>query len=126
MTVAYIDTSWLVERRSGVQGGRALPRNHAAFVTSVMTKVEVARTMRRDEVATDLDQGVKESLLGIDSVPVSDLVVATACRLPVRHLRSLDAIHVASAVITRCDVVLTRDRQMARACEELGLHVASA
>lgn len=89
-----------------------------------MTKVEVARTMRRDEVAADIDQRVTESLLGIDAVPVSDLVVATASRLPVRHLKSLDAIHVASALITRCDVVLTRDRQMARACEELGLQVA--
>ncbi|MCF8527623.1 MAG: PIN domain-containing protein [Candidatus Nanopelagicales bacterium] len=124
MTVAYIDTSWLVERRSGLQGGRSLPRDHAAFVTSVMTKVEVARTMRRDAVASNVDQEVKESLLGIDAVPVSDLVVATAYRLPVRHLKALDAIHVASALITRCDVVLTRDRQMARACEELGLQVA--
>ena len=35
-----------------------------------------------------------------------------------------NAIHVASALITRCDVVLTRDRRMARACEEIGLAVA--
>jgi len=124
VTIAYVDTSWLIERRSGLWGSRSLPRDHAAFLTSVATRVEVARTIRRDEMSPDSDREVEESLLGVDALPISDQVVEVACRLPVRHLKSLDAIHVATALITRCDLVLTRDRQMARACEELGLQVA--
>lgn len=124
MTRAYVDTSWLIERRAGLQGSRHLPGDHTAFLTSIVTRVEVARTLRRDEADANLDREVEESLMGIAWLPASESVVTVACRLPVRHLKSLDAIHVASALITRCDVVLTRDRQMARACEELGLAVA--
>jgi uncharacterized protein len=113
-----------MERRAGLQGSRHLPGDHPAFVTSIVTRIEVARTLRRDEADANVDREVEESLMGIDSLSVSESVVAVACRLPMRQLKSLDAIHVATALITRSDVVLTRDRQMARACEELGLAVA--
>ncbi len=124
MTQAYVETSWLVDRRGGSEGTTFLPLEFSAVVTSTVTQVEVARTLRRDDPHAEVDLAVHESLLGVDALPVSERVVALACRLPVRHLKSLDAIHVASALITRCDIVLTRDRQMARACEELGLQVA--
>jgi predicted nucleic acid-binding protein len=44
--------------------------------------------------------------------------------LPVRFLKTLDSLHVASALLVGADVVITEDRQMARACAELGLAVA--
>jgi predicted nucleic acid-binding protein len=42
----------------------------------------------------------------------------------VRHLRSLDALHIASALSARVDLIVTLDHQMQRACTELGLAVA--
>ena len=42
-----------------------------------------------------------------------------------RPLRSLDAIHLASALLLEADVVLTYDKRLAAACIEGGLAVAA-
>ena len=44
--------------------------------------------------------------------------------IPGRHLGTLDAIHVATALIMRADLVVTRDQRMIEACTEVGLAVA--
>lgn len=51
-------------------------------------------------------------------------MLRSVASLLVRFLRSLDAIHVASALTIQADIVLTNDRQMRQACEELGLAIA--
>jgi predicted nucleic acid-binding protein len=92
--------------------------------TSHITSVEVARTLRRDLKEVDLAFISSQLLAGIDLLNPSAVVLETAAFLPVRFLRALDAIHLASALLVEADVVLTNDRQMQRACEELGLAVA--
>jgi len=64
------------------------------------------------------------AMIDVDSLVPSNAVLQSAATLPVRFLKSLDAIHVASALAIQPDIVLTNDRQMQRSCEELGLAVA--
>lgn len=123
MTLVYVDANVVIDRGVRRSLASAAPEG-MAFVTSALTRTEVARTLRRGGVSGHVAPLVDEFLEGLDVVMVDDGVLDGAGALPVRYLRSLDAIHVATALITRCDVVLTRDRQMARACEELGLQVA--
>lgn len=126
---AYCDTSVLAELlldAAGSQDARAVLagwQSRGSLVTSRLTTVELGRLSLRD------GRLPTRARLNVGSLPLAYLslgesVLQHAASLPVRFLRSLDAIHVASALLTQCDVVLTRDRQMARACEELGLAVA--
>jgi len=52
-------------------------------------------------------------------------VTALARRVRPDRLRSLDAIHLASALVIDADVVLTYDERLARACADNGLRVAT-
>lgn len=103
----------------------ALCGSGATLVTSDLARVELLRVLRRRAgEARNLVSLVHEAL---DDTVIVDLFpdcLTLAGSLPVDSLRTLDAIHLASAILTGSDVVLTRDRQMARACTELGLAVA--
>jgi hypothetical protein len=57
--------------------------------------------------------------------PMDSQVVALARRLRPPVLRTLDAIHLASALLLDADVVLTYDARLAEACVENGLVVAA-
>ena len=126
--IAYVDSSVLLDRAIALANGAAPPlmtaQGRASLVTSALTQVEVCRVLRRLGRVDQLSERAETALTDVSLLDVGAATLSTATQLPVRHLKSLDAIHVASALITRCDVVLTRDRQMARACEELGLQVA--
>lgn len=131
---AYCDSSILVKRAvSEPDSDEAcallddLVRRGGVFVTSTLARVEVGRAILRH--APDIEEAELQALISdaIDDTVQAELThaylhVATSLRSP--HLRSLDAIHLATAILTECDVVITRDRQMTRACEELGLAVA--
>lgn len=125
---AYCDTSVLADLLvDGEVGRRARAhltewQGRATLVSSRLTTVELGRVAIRD---AHLVHGTRftPSRLPLEYVCLGEPVLQRAASLPVRFLSSLDAIHVASALITHCDVVLTRDRQIARACEDLGLSV---
>ena len=125
---AYCDTSLLADLlldESASQDARAVLSHWQArgeVVTSRLTAVELGRLVIREgrvSPGTRLNVGS----LPLQFVALDEQVLRRATVLPVQFLKSLDAIHLASALITRCDVVLTRDRQMARACAELDLAV---
>ena len=63
------------------------------------------------------------ALQDIAILETSKVVLRSAADIPARYLRSMDAIHVASAFTIRADLVLTSDRQMRAACAELGMLV---
>jgi len=124
---AYLDSSELVHRAEAVLLGRpwSVPLGEVThLVSSEVSTVEVSRVLFRSEEPARIPALVAAALATVDAVAPQASVLTLAATLPVRHLKSLDAIHVATALITHCDIVLTRDRQMARACEELGLQVA--
>ena len=60
-------------------------------------------------------------------MPMSDAVIERARRLPDPLLRSLDAVHLATALLIREDVetLLTYDDRLAAAAREHGLVVAA-
>jgi predicted nucleic acid-binding protein len=122
--LAYIDSSLILDDAFEDRPvlSELFPRVDVA--TSQITSVEIARTLSRETPDRELTNVPTELLRGIDLVHVSSDVLEIAAALPVRFLRALDAIHVASALLVEADIVLTRDRQMQRACEELGLAVA--
>jgi len=123
----YVDSSVLVDRALAVvnaEGSLGMTSDTYSLVTSELTVVEVWRVLHRFGLDDALPRRVDLALSDVDLLSLGPTTLSVAARLPVRHLKSLDAIHVASALITRCDVVLTRDHQMRRACEELGLAVA--
>ena len=122
--IAYLDSSLILDDAFEDRPVLAELFQRVDVATSQITSVEITRTLRRETPASDLTNVPSELLRGIDLVHVSSDVLETAAALPVRFLRALDAIHVASALLVRADVVFTRDRQMRRACEELGLAVA--
>lgn len=98
-----------------------------ALVSSSLAWIEVARALRSlrhttlAEVADDADA----ALSGVAEYPVGAEVVALARRLNPAVLRSLDAIHLASAVLLDAAVVLTYDQRLAAACLEAGLAVVA-
>ena len=122
--LAYLDSSLILDDAFEDRPVLAELFQRVDVATSQITSVEIARTLRREAPDSELTNVPAELLRGIDLVHVSTDVLETAATLPVRFLRALDAIHVASALLVRADVVFTRDRQMQRACEELGLAVA--
>jgi predicted nucleic acid-binding protein len=124
MTLAYVDSSVVLSDILEERPVLAELMQRADVATSHITSVEIARTLRRDLKETDLAFISSQLLGGIDLLSPTAAVLETAASLPVRFLRALDALHLASALLVEADVVLTNDRQMQRACEELGLAVA--
>jgi predicted nucleic acid-binding protein len=51
-------------------------------------------------------------------------VLIVASQIEVIHLGTLDAIHLATALLSGAHVLVTRDAQLVRACQEVGLVVA--
>ena len=127
----YLDSSELVHRAQAIQASspwrlplERLDANAYTLASSAVSHVEISRTLLRSESIDAAKELARHALSDVDSLPPSAVILELAATLPVQFLKSLDAIHIASALIVSADVVLTRDRQMQRACEELGLAVA--
>ena len=94
-------------------------------VSSALLSVEALRAAARygpDHEAA-ADAGLDRLLL----IPIDDQVLGIAGEIPGPALRSLDAIHLATATVLDDDlgVVITYDRRMADAARALGLPVSS-
>lgn len=100
-------------------------RPDAVLVSSALLVVEARRGVLRSNPSrlprTDLALG------GVTRLDVSEAVIEIAGRLPDPLLRSLDAIHLATADLIRhdIDVLLTYDLRMAEAARTLGIPTAS-
>ena len=126
--VTYLDASAIVkiiapERESDALIAWLLARRPLA--TSVIARVEVARALLRMR----LGPAAREHALisAIDEIPLSLAVVERAATLMPAEVRSLDAIHLASAIEVGSDLeaFVTYDRRMADAARGLGLPVVS-
>ena len=123
--IGYLDSSMVVDRAPGIARGEASsPTNEARvdrWISSEITVVELHRVLRRMGHDRDIDALVVSALGSVEVLQLASPTIRLAASLPVRFLKSLDAIHIASALLAQCDVVFTRDQQMQRACSELGL-----
>jgi predicted nucleic acid-binding protein len=94
------------------------------FISSALLSVEARRSVLRNDPTrlprTDL------ALLRVEQVGLSAAVLETASRLPDPPLRTLDAVHVATALLIRddVDVVITYDDRMLAAAAAHGLPTA--
>lgn len=129
MTIHYADTSaWLklvydeaetedmLDHLAEVQGvgGR--------FASSHLLATELHRAGRRLGVTT---AGINEALREVDLILPTEQTYRLAGRLPGETLRSLDALHLASAIEAEADAFVTYDERQAVAASEAGLVVVS-
>jgi len=93
-----------------------------AFSTSVLSQVEVARSLSR--IGIDQETEYERALSGMNFAEVSSSVIEVARSIGARGLRSLDAIHLATAQLVRADVVVTYDERFIQSCMEAGVATA--
>jgi predicted nucleic acid-binding protein len=131
MTVLYVDTSALLKRvivepESGVVRALLGARHDAGdlLTASSITWIEVWRSLRR-ALLVDVEVLFEAALSGMAEFPLGDAVLARARRVGRDELRSLDAIHLASAIAVGADSILTYDNRLAGAAAAVGLAVLS-
>ncbi len=132
---AYVDSSALVKRviretesTSLIAALRDLKQRGFSIQTSVLGAIEVSRGIRARldlDPPTDVVDSVELALAGIEQVEISEPVVTLARRLFPISLRSLDAIHLASALLVNANVVVAYDRRLLTAASELGFRTLS-
>jgi predicted nucleic acid-binding protein len=128
----YVDSSALLKRVFAEGESEALKaslRGHvgqgAALVSSSLAWVEVARALRAGTSAVDVDDLADRALSGVLERPIGAEVVALARRLQPAALRSLDAIHLASAILLDVDLVVAYDQRLTEAARHHGMKVSA-
>jgi predicted nucleic acid-binding protein len=90
------------------------------LVSSRLVRTELTRVLRREALPIELRDAVLDRL---ELVPLTDGIL-TGAESIVPHVRTLDAIHLASLVATGLDAtVVTHDGGMASVARELGYAV---
>lgn len=132
MSACYLDASALVKLATREVETDAL-RDHlprySSRATSRLTAVEVPRALARrgpESVAVGGDP-VAETLEGVMVVELDDAIASAAAALGPPSLRSLDAIHLASALSIgdELEAFITYDRRQADAAQAAGLSVVA-
>jgi uncharacterized protein len=123
----YLDASALVKLVVREPQSAALRRyvRGRRLVSSALARTEVVRALLSEEPAT-LKRG-QEVLGEIDLIRINDRVLMLAGTLLPDSLRSLDAIHLATAVLLGNELqrVVTYDGRLAAASKDAGLSVAA-
>jgi len=101
----------------------------ADFLTSALSQVEVARALRRAaELGRITDERSSESygtiMHGISFLEASPEIITEAQLIGGNLLRSLDAIHLATARVAGADLVVTYDERLLQACHAAGAMTA--
>jgi len=138
MATYYLDTSAIYKRVQVENGSQALVKHlthlsqtGSRLLTSALTWIELERSLRRYNAQTkaldelQIDQAVKDATLGLDQVRITSRVVSAARWIGPLPLRSLDAIHLASAVLSQATVLVTYDQRLIEAARSVKLAVES-
>lgn len=124
----YIDTSAVLklvhpEAESGALR-TWLARHSDDLVSSALVRTEARRALLRNDPGALPELPVVLSVIA--QIPVSEAILDAAAMFPEPLLRSLDAIHLASAQsITAVTAVLAYDKHLIDAARNAGLTVAS-
>jgi hypothetical protein len=104
---------------------RAFLRGHPLRLTSRVATVEVSRTVARRRAAASAH--VPAAFEGLALIELSAEVAAAAAALTPPGLRTLDAIHLASAQSAGAELAafVTYDNRLAEAAGAVGLRVES-
>jgi predicted nucleic acid-binding protein len=128
----YVDSSALIKRAIEEPESDALDETleaHVAdddvLVASSLAWVEVTRTIRAvAQPENDINDLIESALSGVAERPIAADVVSLARRISPESLRSLDAIHLATAVLLDADLIVTYDSRLEAAARYNGLAVA--
>jgi predicted nucleic acid-binding protein len=122
----YADASALVKlvvtEPESAALARAIPAD-ADVVTSAVSVVEVSRAAKLAELEDDTEPDPDALLAGCTLVDVDLVVLRQAAGVASRSLRTLDAIHLATAIRVSPDAFVTYDRQLGRAARAAGLRL---
>lgn len=131
----YLDSSALIKRAIDEPESGQLETTIARFVgdgdilfASSLATVEVSRILRSrldDESPATVNDLIEVALGGVAECAMSSQVIGVSRRLGPSSLRSLDAIHLATASIIAVDLVVAYDHRLLHAAEELGFRTAS-
>lgn len=122
----YVDSSALVKLAVREPESTALRRyvaRHRPLVSSALARTEVVRALL--PLGPDAVRRGREVLARVDLLRINDRVLDAAGMLAPPELRSLDAIHLASAEQFGSDLgaLVTYDERLARAASGRGLRV---
>ena len=123
----YLDSSAIVKlvvREPETEALLAFLEPRQVRVTSALARVEVVRAVRRHgPTATTRAAAMLDAL---SQLALDDALLDSAAAIDANQLRSLDAIHLASAqqLEGELDVLVTYDERMLAAARALGLPVS--
>jgi len=126
--IAYLDSSAVVKLIVGEPESHSLADHLEtcdgdSLVTSALTRIEVSRAVRR-QVGDSEDQQIAAVLSAIGIISIDAEVIHLAERLQPPTLRSLDALHIATAKTIGAPVAfITYDTRCAAAATANGLAV---
>jgi predicted nucleic acid-binding protein len=130
VSLYYADTSAVIKLLVEETHSTALAafydaRADAEWVSSALLRIEVIRVVARAMPALLPD--ARDLLSAFSSIAIDDDIVEGAMNEPDRSLRSLDAIHLATArVLTpELDSLVTYDDRLIRAATDAGLVTVS-
>lgn len=128
MSLYYLDTSAAIKLVKHETDSAALATFYranasAAWVSSDLLRIELMRGVAR-AMPVALPQA-RDVLLAFDYIPIDDDVVDGAINEPDRMLRSLDAIHLATARLLGAELnaLITYDDRLGRAATDSGMRV---
>ena len=131
----YFDSSALIKRAIREKESAGLIEaidqwtvEQAAMFSSTLAWIEVTRTIRSrldDEPPAEVIQLIENAVAGIAECPITEQVSDIARRLGPSTLRSLDAIHLATATLVGADLVCAYDTRLLTSASELGFRTIS-
>lgn len=130
MSIYYVDTSAALKLLAEESHSKAFAafydaNDRANWVSSALLRIELIRAVRRALPAAEND--ARELLLAFDYLDIDEVVVHTAMNEPDPLLRTLDAIHLASARSFEdgLTALVTYDDRLASAASGAGIAVVS-
>jgi predicted nucleic acid-binding protein len=127
--VVYLDSSAITKLLVADETERLDLRSYLSSrpdrAASVVARVEVARALSRRDAAHDRE--LRNVWAGVSSIPLDRTVIERASIIEPPRLRTLDAIHLASAMELGgdLDALVTYDVKLAAAARAAGLPVES-
>lgn len=126
--VAYADSSFLIAlvAPEDAHHGEAISVAAATsshWITSAVTEVEVGRALARRHASDAVRAETAELLSRVQLVEVTVQIRQQAVGVRPGSLRSLDAIHIATALAAEVATLATFDARQAVAAEEMGLRL---
>lgn len=130
MIFLYLDSSAIVKLIAPEAESPALVRLVSRFparISSAIAIVEVGRAVRRAGVRTSWENRAAAILNSISLLSIDREILEKSARMEPPGLRSLDAIHLASALTLQEDLeaFVTYDRKLFAAAEQIGFRTVA-